>query len=138
MATFNKFNQFVEDKNHGKHDFSNDTIMVALTNTLPVAGNSILANITQVSYTNLSSRVLSLDSSGQAGGVYKVSFDDLTLSASGGSVGPFRYAVIYNDSQATPAKPLIGWYDRTASVTLGDGESILLDLDQVNGLFDDQ
>lgn len=137
MATWNKFNQFVEDIAHGVHDLETDALTVALTNSAPVATNTILANITEVSYTNCSSRVPTISSSGQTSGTYKLVLADLTLTASGGSVGPFQYVVLYNDTPSSPADPLIGWYDYGGSgVTLADGETLLIDFDGTNGVFD--
>lgn len=133
MASYNKFNQFVEDLAHKKHDCSSDTFKIALTNVAPVATNSVLTDLTEIAYTNLSSRDLVRDSSGQTSGTYKLVFDDLTLTASGGSVETFRYPVVYNDTAAN--KPLVGWYDSGASNTLTDGSTFEIDLDNVNGLF---
>jgi hypothetical protein len=137
MASLNKFNQFVEDKNHGVHNMGSDQLVVALTNTAPVATNAVLADLTQASYTNCSTRNITTTSSGQTSGTYSLVLADLTLTASGGSVGPFRYVPIYNDTPISPADPLICWYDYGSSITLADGESLLIDLNQVSGLFTD-
>lgn len=125
MAAFNKFNSFVEALAEKVHNLGSDTLMVALTNVAPVAGNTVRANLTEIAYTNLSSRVLSVTGSAQTGGTYALALADLLLTASGGSVGPFRYAVIYNDTATNDE--LIGWYDYGASITLLDGETLLLD-----------
>ncbi len=140
MATFNKFDQFVEDKNHGVHNLGSDQIAVALTAAAnaPVATNSVLADLTQISYTNCSSRNVTTTSSGQTSGLYEAVWADLTLTASGGTVGPFRYVAIYNDTPTSPADPLIGWLDYGSEITLADGESIDIDFDQVNGAITDQ
>lgn len=133
MSTFNKFNAFTEDVAEKKHNLGSDQIKVALTNTAPVAGNSVLADLTEITYTNLSARDVTTASSGQTGGEYKLTLTDLTLTASGGSVGPFRYVVLYNDTAS--GDPLIGFYDRGASITLLDGESILIDFDDADGVL---
>lgn len=135
MATFNKFNQFVEDLAEKVHNLGSDTLKAALTNSAPVASNTVLANITEISYTNCSSRTLSVTSSAQTSGTYKLVLSDLVLTASGGTVGPFRYVVIYNDTPTSPADPLIGWYDYGSSLTLNSGETLTLDFDQVNGVL---
>jgi hypothetical protein len=136
MATFNKFNAFAENVAEGVHNLGSNQLRIALTNTAPVAGNSVLADLTEISYTNCSSRLVTTTSSTQTAGVYKLVLDDLVLTASGGSVGPFRYVVIYNDTQTSPAKPLIGWYEYPGgSITLASGETLTLDFDQVNGLI---
>ena len=135
MATFNKFNSFVENLAEKVHNLGSDTLTVALTNSAPVATNTVLADITQISYTNLSARTLTVSSSSQTSGLYKLIVSDLTLTASGGSVGPFRYIVIYNDTPTSPADPLICYYDYGSEVTLADGETFTLDFNATNGLL---
>lgn len=133
MATFNKFNAFVEDLANGVHDLSADQLRVALTNTEPTAGNGVLADITEIDYTNLSSRDITTTSSTQSGGTYSLVLEDLELTASG-SVPEFRYAVIYNDTAASDN--LIGWYDRGSGIVMENGDTTTLDLTESQTLFD--
>jgi hypothetical protein len=126
MATFNKFNSFVEALSEKVHNLGSDTLTVALTNTLPVNTNTVLANITQISYTNLSTRVLAGVTSAQTSGTYKLDADDLVLTASG-TVAQFRYVVLYNDTAASDQ--LIGWYDYGAAVDLLNGETFTITWD---------
>lgn len=129
MATYNKFNAFVENVAEGVFNLGTNQLAVALcaAANAPVAGNSVLADLTQISYTNLSSRNITTTSSSQTGGTYSLVLEDLTLTASGGSVGPFRYVVIYSDTPTSPADPLIAWYDYGSDLTLADGESLTID-----------
>ena len=135
MATFNKINQFVEDVAHGVHDLETDQIVVALcaSANAPVATNAVLANLTEIAYTNLSSRNVTTTSSAETSGTYKLTLTDLVLTASGGSVAAFRYVVLYNDTPTTPADPLIGWYDYGSSLTLNDTETLTIDFDDAGG-----
>jgi hypothetical protein len=131
MAAFNKFQQFVEDLSKGVHNFTSDStcsVTVALTAAAnaPVATNSILANLTQVSYTNLSSRIVTGITSEHTTGTVTFTADDLVLTASG-AVATFRYVVLYNDDPTSPADPLIGWYDHGSDVTLANGETYTID-----------
>jgi hypothetical protein len=137
MATFNKFNQFVEDVAKKVHNLSADQLVVALTAAAnaPVATNETLSNLTQISYTNLSSRNITTTSCEQTSGTLKLILTDLVLTASGGSVATFRYVVIYNDTPTSPADPLIGWYDYGSDVTLANGETFTIDFDGTNGLL---
>jgi hypothetical protein len=126
MATFNKFHSFVEALSEKVHNLGADTLTVALTNTLPVNTNTVLANITQISYTNLSTRVLAGVTSAQTSGTYTLDANDLVLTASG-TVAQFRYVVLYNDTAASDE--LIGWYDYGATVDLLNGETFTITWD---------
>jgi hypothetical protein len=132
MATFNKFNSFVEAVAEKAHNLGSDSLKIALTNTAPTSGNTVLANITEISYTNLSSRAVTTSSSAQSGGVYKLTCADLVLTASG-AVATFRYVVLYNDTATNDE--LIGWYDYGSAVTLANGESFTVDFDDSNGVL---
>jgi hypothetical protein len=136
MATYNKFNQFVEDVAEKVHNLGADVLTIALTAAAnaPVATNSILGNLTQIAYTNLSSRVITISTSAQTSGTYKLVLNDLVLTASG-AVATFRYVVIYNDTPTSPADPLIAWYDYGSDVTLANGETFTIDFDGVNGFL---
>lgn len=132
MASFNKFNQFVEDLAHGVHNFSADTIRVALSDTAPGASDATLANITEITAQNGYSAggpQTAISNSGQLSGTYTLDLTDVTITASGGTIGPFRYVIVYNDSQTSPADPLIGWYDYGSSITLNDGEQFTVDFE---------
>jgi hypothetical protein len=133
MAIFTKFDSFTEALAEKIHNLGADQIKVALSNVAPVAGNSVLADITEIVYTFCSSRNITTTSSTQTAGTYKLILADLVLTAAGGSVGPFRYIVIYNDTAA--ADQLIGWADYGSALTLLDTETLTLDFDAVNGLF---
>ena len=131
MATFTKFQDFVEQLGKGVHQLhaAGHTLKVALTNSAPVATNTVFANITEISAGN-----------GYTAGGFDIQNDwsettgtatatavDVTITASGGSIGPFQYAVIYNDTPTSPADPLVAYYDYGSSITLADGESLLVD-----------
>jgi len=133
MATYVKFQTFVENLAEKVFNLGSDSLKVALTNSAPTAGMNQLSEITEISYTNCSSRALSISSSAQSGGTYKLVIADLTLTASGGSVGPFRYIVIYDDTAASDQ--LIAYFDYGSSITLLDTETLLLDFDATNGLL---
>lgn len=135
MAAYNKFQQFVEDLTKKVHNLSADTLKVALTNSAPLAANSVLADLTEIDYTYCSARTLTITSCEQTSGTVKLIIEDLNLAASGGAVGPFRYVVIYNDTPSSPADPLICWFDYGSSITLNDGEDIDLDFDGTEGLL---
>jgi hypothetical protein len=132
MATFTKFHSFVEALAEKVHNLGSDQLAVALTNSAPLQSNTVLANITQISYTNLSSRNITVSTSAQTSGTYKLVCTDLVLTASG-SVGPFRYLVIYNDTATNDE--LIGSYDYGSSISLANGETFTLDFDGTNGLL---
>ena len=133
-AAFNKFNSFTEALAEKVHNLGSDQLKLALTAAAnaPVATNTQLSNLTEISYTNLSSRNVTTTSSSQTAGTYKLVLQDLLLTASG-AVGPFRYVVLYNDTATN--KELIGWYDYGTDISLGSGESLDVDFDATNGVL---
>lgn len=124
MASFTKFNSFVEAMAEKVHNLGSDQLVVALTNSAPAATNTQLSDITEITYTNLSSRNITTSASSQTSGTYSLVLTDLTLTASG-SVGPFRYVVIYNDTATNDE--LIAYYDYGSSVTLASSETFDID-----------
>jgi hypothetical protein len=133
MASFNKFQAFVADIANKVHNLGSDQLMVALSNTAPVATNTLLTNITEITYTFLSTRVITLTSSTQSAGLYKLILTNLVLTSTGGATGPLRYIVLYNNTAAS--KNLIGWYDYGSSITLADGETLTISFDATNGVI---
>ena len=135
MATYNKINQFVEDKAHGVHNLGSNQLVVVLTAAANpiVAANSVKADLTEISYTNCSSRNITTSTSSQTSGTYKLVLSDLVLTASGGTVGPLRYVGVVNDTPVSPADPIINWYDYGSEITLADGETFTCDFDAANG-----
>jgi hypothetical protein len=138
MAAFNKFNQFVGDVGAKVHNLNADAFKVMLTNTAPVATNAVKADITEIAAGNgytAGGNAVATPAYSQTSGTGKFTGADVTFTASGGSIATFRYAVLYNDTPTSPAKPLIGWWDYGAGVTITDQNSFLVDLDQVNGIL---
>ena len=125
MATYNKFQAWAENMVESAN-LGTDSFVVALSSVAPVATNSVLADLTQISYTNLSSRTLTTASSTQTGGVYSLTLNDLTLTASG-AVASFRYITIYDDTPTSPADPLVGFYDYGSTITMASGDTLLID-----------
>lgn len=132
MATYQKFNSFVEALAEKKHNLWSDQLVIALTNVAPLATNSVLTDLTQIDYTNLSSRNLTTVSSAQTSWTYKLVVSDLSLTASG-VVPTFRYVVIYNDTASN--KELIGFYDYGSAVDLQTAQQFVLDFDQTDGVI---
>jgi len=132
MAAFNKIQQFVEDLCKGVHDFTSTgtaavTVALCAAANAPVATNAILSDLTEISYTNLSTRVLAGITAEHTTGTVNLAATDLVLTASGGAVAAFRYIVLYNDTPSSPLNPLIGWWDYGSDLTLADGETLTLD-----------
>jgi hypothetical protein len=138
MATFNKFQAFVENVAEKVHNLGADTLKVMLTNTAPVATNAVKADLTEITAANgyaAGGTAATISSSTQSSGTYKLVLADVVFTAAGGTIGPFRYATLYNDTPTSPADPLIGWWDYGSSITLADGESFTADFDGTTGVL---
>lgn len=135
MASFNKFQPFVADLANKVHNLGSDALKIMLTNSAPSAANGVKSDITEISAGNgysAGGAAVTVTASSQSGGTYKLVGNDVVFTASGGAIGPFRYAVIYNSTPGTG--PLIGWWD-AGQTTLADGQTFTVDLDQVNGIL---
>lgn len=136
MAAFNKFQSFVEALAEKVHNLGADSLKVMLTNTAPVATNSVKANLTEISAGNgytAGGTAATISSSAQTSGTYKLVLADVVFTAAGGAIGPFRYAVLYNDTATN--KELIGWWDYGSAITLASGETFTVDFDGTNGVL---
>ncbi len=126
MASYNKFQDFVEQLAKGVHVFGTHTFKVALTNTAPVATQTTWnttdhpAPAAANGYT-AGGNALTISLT-EAAGTATAADDSTTFTAAGGSIGPFRYAVLYNDSATSPADAAVGWWDYGSSITLLTGE----------------
>lgn len=147
-ATFTKANDWLENK-HEVCNLGSDTFKFALSNTAPASeasnplsdGNGVLANVTQISYTNYADtlttdRTLESVTSAQTSGTYKLDAGDFTISASGGTLADWRYLYVYDDTPTSPADPIIGVWDFGATQSMADGDSRAITVN-ASGIFTD-
>lgn len=131
-ASYVKYQIFVEDLMNKVHDLMGtagsgaDTIKVILSNTAPVVGtDAVRGDTTELTtsggYTSGGSSTGNVGA--RSGGTVTVTGTNVTFTASGGTIGPFRYVIIYNDTPTSPADPLIAYWDYASSITLNDGET---------------
>lgn len=142
MASFNKVNVFVLDLASGTHQLQTGTthvLKVVLTNTAPTSSSAVLSDITDLStangYTAGGTTVGTITGSQSSGTFKLIGGTDPAWTASGGSIGPFRYAVLYNSTPSSPLKPIIGWWDYGTNLTLTSGNTFTVDLDQTGGIL---
>ena len=138
MASFVQFNQFVEDLAHGVHNFSTDTLKVALSNVAPSLANAVLADITQIADGNgyvTGGQAVTITDSGQTGGTYTLVIEDEVFTASGAGMADFRYVILYNDTPTSPADPLIGYYDIGSTVQLASTETLTIEFSLSSGVI---
>jgi hypothetical protein len=132
MAVFNKYQQFVEDLGNKVHDLvgTNDVLKVLLSNTAPnAATHAVKADATEISAGNgyTAGGEDTQNDGSEAAGTLTVTGVDVVWTAAGGTIGPFRYVILYNDTPAAPADPLIGWWDYGSAITLAAGETFTAD-----------
>lgn len=136
MATFTKFQSFVEKLAEKTHNLGSDTLKVMLTLTAPSASASnVKADLTEITAGNgytAGGTAASITSSTQTTGTYKLVLGDVLFTATG-AVGPFRYVVLYNDTATN--KDLIGFYDYGSSLSLASGDTFNVDFDASTGVL---
>jgi hypothetical protein len=139
MTTPTKFYCFVENEAEGVHDLSADTLYWMLTNSAPSQSNTIDGNLTEISAGNgysAGGAQASQVSSAQSSGLYKLVIGDPVFTASGGNIGPFRYASLVNRSKGSAGnRPLIMFVDRGVSESILSGETLTIDADATNGII---
>jgi hypothetical protein len=138
VASFNKFQIFVQDVGNGKHSLGSDTLKIMLSNTTPVATNAVLGDLTEITAQNgysAGGTAVGSNAYSQSSGTAKLTGNAVVFTASGGSIGPFRYACLYNATQTSPNHPLIGWWDYGSSITLNNGETFTVE-SAANGNWD--
>lgn len=128
MATFVKFQDFVHQLGLGIHNLNTHTFKVYLTNADPdAAADAVKTDLAEIAggngYTAGGADIQNAYS--EAAGTGTMTAVDVTFTASGGSIGPFRYAVLYNDDATSDN--LMGYYDRGESITLADGDTFTVD-----------
>lgn len=128
-VAFHKFNAFVQDVGRKVHNLNSDTLKIMLTNTAPVATNAVLADLTEITAQNgytAGGTASAGTAYSQSSGTATLSGGNVTFTGSGGSFGPFRYAVIYNSTAS--GGPLIGWWDYGSSISVNDGDTFTVNL----------
>lgn len=130
MATQVKFHVFARDLGLGVHNLNTDTFKVLLTNSAPsAASHAVKSDITEISagngYTAGGADIQNAFSA--TGGVGTMTATDVEITASGGTIGPFRWAVLYNDTPSSPTDPLMSYIDYGSEITLQAGEKFTVD-----------
>jgi len=127
MASFNKFQDFVEQIGLEEHNLNTDTLKVFLTNEAPLAADTVKTDMAEITAQN-GYPAGGSDITGvwaESGGTGTLTATDVVFTASGGSFGPFRYVVLYNDTNATDR--LIAWWDYGSSISCNTGETFTVD-----------
>jgi hypothetical protein len=132
MATFVKFEAFSEHLAEKIHDLNADTLRVLLTNDAPsAAADAVRADLTsELSTANgyTAGGADTQNSTSRSGGTTSILGVDVVWTASGGSIGPFRYVVLYNDTPASGViDPLIGYWDVGSNLTITTGNTFTTD-----------
>lgn len=122
----------------GGHNLQTAVLKCALTNTEPNAASDTVWNTSVApepasanGYTS-GGNTLTTVSATTVSGNFTLVVDDSVFTASGGSIGPFQFAIIYNSSASNK---IIGYYDYSSSITLTSGSTLTVDADPINGLI---
>jgi hypothetical protein len=134
MASFVKFNKFLEQMAEGVVNLGSDTLKFALTNDAPTAatdtgflpGSLHHPPAAANGYTT-GGHTATIASSAESGGTYTLACTtDVVITATAGGIGPFRYVILYDDTSANDC--VIGYWDYGSSITLAVGETFTIDV----------
>ena len=138
MATFNKYNSFIDEIAKAGHNLATAVFKCALTNTAPDPVTQTVWNTTIApapaaanGYT-AGGNTLTTSSAATTAGTFKLVLADTVFTATGAGIGPFRYAILYNSSATNK---LVGYYDYASSITLLNTETFTVDFDAANGVL---
>lgn len=133
-ASYNKYTAGVENLLEGSNAGS-DTWKVALSNTVNAADTTFTPGTTDLATGNgytQGGNTAAVSSATHSAGTYRLILSDpATWTASGGTIGPFRYAILWNSTTNAP----VGYWDYGSSITLQIGDTFTADLDGTNGVF---
>ena len=148
MAAYQKFNQFVQDICSKVHNLGSDSLNLLLTNTAPNAADikvnesvspdqiQSTSNANEIAAGNgyvQNGQTITVTTSSQSAGTYTLAANQVVWTASGGSIGPFRYVVLYNHTALTNAtRPVIAWWDYGSSISLNNGETFTVQFNSSN------
>jgi hypothetical protein len=149
VAAYNKFNQFVQDLGSKVHNLASDSLVVALFNTTPNAADikfnlsagpppqlQSTSNVSEIAagngYTLGGTAAGGITYTG-SGGTSTLQANQVVFTAAGGTIGPFRYVVLYNvTALAAATRPVISWWDYGSSLTLNAGDSFTVQFNSVS------
>ncbi len=136
MATYTKYNTFVDELSKGGHNLQTAVFKVALTNTAPTVATDTVWNTTVApapvaanGYT-AGGNTLTTSSAATTTGTFKLVLADSVFTATAGGIGPVQYAIIYNSSASNK---VVAYYNYGSSITLANGETLTIDFDGSNG-----
>ena len=132
MAAYNKFQDFVEQLGKGVHQLhaAGHTLKVYASNATPdAAADAVKVDLAEITVENgyPSGGTDVQNDYTETTGTGTMTGTDVVWTASGGSFGPLRYVVLYNDTPTSPADPLLGWWDYGSPVTVNDTETFTVD-----------
>ena len=131
MATYNKFQDFVEQLGKGVHQLhaAGHTLEIYLSNTVPSASlDAAKADLAEIATGNGYAGPQDIvNDYTETGGTGTLTGTDVTITASGGAIAQFQYVVLQNTTPTSPLDPLISWWDNGSAVDLADGESFTVD-----------
>ena len=128
MPIYNKFQDFSEQFGKGIHHLqaAGDILKVYLTNNAPsTADDAIKADLLGIAEEYGYAPADAQNDYTEVAGIGTLTCVDIVFTAAGGSFGPFRYAVLYNDTAVNDN--LIAWWDYGSSITVLNGQTFTVD-----------